>query len=88
MKLTDLARHLPEEVGHLFAPLLPPVVWCGNGRPPARNDDGLQAVCSGLGSGRAAAHRRPGLHNRPPPLAGLAPGRALSHRGATARAPL
>ena len=53
MKLTDFARHLPEEVWHLFQPLLPPVVWCGNGRPPASNSDCLQAVFSVLASGIA-----------------------------------
>ena len=53
MKLTDFARHLPEEVWELFEPLLPPVVWCGNGRPPARNYAGLHAVFSVLGSGLA-----------------------------------
>jgi transposase len=53
MKLTDFARHLPEEVWHLFAPLLPPVVWCGNGRPPASNSDCVHAVCYVLISGIA-----------------------------------
>ena len=53
MKLTDFARHLPEEVWELFEPLLPPVVWCGNGRPPARNYDCLHAVFYVLVSGIA-----------------------------------
>ena len=53
MKLTDFARHLPEEVWELFEPLLPPVVWCGNGRPPARNYDCLHAVVYVLVSGIA-----------------------------------
>ena len=53
MKLTDFARHLPEEVWQLFEPLLPPVVWCGNGRPPARNYDCLHAVFYVLVSGIA-----------------------------------
>jgi transposase len=53
MKLTDFARHLPEEVWHLFQPLLPPVVWCGNGRPPASNYDCLHAVFYVLVSGIA-----------------------------------
>jgi hypothetical protein len=46
MQLPDFARHLPEEGWQLFAPLLPPVVWCGNGRPPASTYDCLQAVFS------------------------------------------
>ena len=53
MKLTDFARHLPAEVWELFEPLLPPVVWCGNGRPPASNYDCLHAVFYVLVSGIA-----------------------------------
>lgn len=53
MKLTDFARQLPEEVWHLFQPLLPPVVWCGNGRPPASNYDCLHALFYILVSGIA-----------------------------------
>jgi transposase len=53
MKLTDFARHLPEEVWQLFQPLLPPVVWCGNGRPPASNSDCLHALFYVLVSGIA-----------------------------------
>ncbi len=51
MKLTDFARQLPEEVWQLFQPLLPPVVWCGNGRPPASNYDCLHALFYILVSG-------------------------------------
>jgi transposase len=51
MQLTDFARQLPEEVWELFQPLLPPVVWCGNGRPPASNYDCLHAVFYVLVSG-------------------------------------
>ena len=53
MKLTDFARQLPEEVWQLFQPLLPPVVWCGNGRPPASNYDCLHALFYILVSGIA-----------------------------------
>jgi transposase len=53
MKLTDFARQLPQEVWELFEPLLPPVVWCGNGRPPASNSDCLHALFSVLVSGIA-----------------------------------
>lgn len=53
MKLTDVARDLPEEIWQLFEPLLPPVVWCGNGRPPASNHDCLYAVFYVLVSGIA-----------------------------------
>jgi len=44
MQLTDFARKVPEDVGTLFAPLLPPVVWCGNGCPPYDNRECLHAV--------------------------------------------
>lgn len=53
MKLTDFARDLPEEIWQLFQPLLPPVVWCGNGRPPASNHDCLHALFYVLVSGIA-----------------------------------
>ena len=53
MQLTDFARQLPQEVWELFAPLRPPVVWCGKGRPPARNDDCLHALFYVLVSGIA-----------------------------------
>ena len=53
MKLTDFARQLPEEVWQLFQPLLSPVVWCGNGRPPASNYDCLHALFYVLVSGIA-----------------------------------
>ncbi len=37
MKLQTIARRLPEEVWSAFEPVLPPVVWCGEGRPPVSN---------------------------------------------------
>jgi len=37
MELKDIARHLPENLWAIFEPLLPPVIWCGNGRPPKSN---------------------------------------------------
>ena len=42
--LESLARHLPDEVWLAFEPVLPPVVWCGNGRPPCDNRACLHAV--------------------------------------------
>jgi transposase len=51
MQLTDFARKVPEEVWALFAPILPPVVWCGNGCPPYDNRECLHAVLSGLVAG-------------------------------------
>jgi transposase len=44
MQLTDFARQVPDEVWALFAPILPPVVWCGNGCRPYDNRECLHAV--------------------------------------------
>ena len=38
-----LARRLPDELWQVFEPVLPPVIWCGNGRPPASNRACLHA---------------------------------------------
>ncbi len=37
MRLQTIARRLPDEVWSAFEPVLPPVAWEGEGRPPARN---------------------------------------------------
>jgi transposase len=39
-----LARRLPDDLWAAFEAVLPPVVWCGNGRPPCENRDCLHAV--------------------------------------------
>ena len=44
MQLTDFARQVPDEVWALFAPILPPVVWRGNGWRPYDTRECLQAV--------------------------------------------
>jgi transposase len=44
MRLTDFARKVPDDVWALFAPILPPVIWCGNGCPPYNNRECLHAV--------------------------------------------
>jgi transposase len=44
MQLTDFARKVPDEVWALFEPILPPVVWCGNGCPPYDNRQCLHAL--------------------------------------------
>ena len=44
LQLTDFARKVPDEVWTLFEPILPPVVWCGNGCPPYDNRQCLHAV--------------------------------------------
>jgi len=44
MELKDIARKMPEEIWEVFEPLLPKVVWVGNGRPPCSNRDCLHGV--------------------------------------------
>jgi len=51
MQLTDFARKVPDGVWALFEPILPPVVWCGNGCPPYDNRTCLNAVLSVLATG-------------------------------------
>lgn len=51
MELKDIARRLPEEVWAVFEPILPPVVWCGNGRPPKGNRECFHALLYVLVSG-------------------------------------
>jgi transposase len=51
MQLTDFARKVPDEVWALFEPILPPVVWCGNGCPPYDNRQCLHALLDVLVTG-------------------------------------
>ena len=44
MEISDIARRLPEEVWGVFEPLLPPVVWVGNGRKPWGNRECLHGI--------------------------------------------
>ena len=44
MRRHTIARRLPDEVWALFEPLLPPVVWCGEGRPPASSPTCLHGL--------------------------------------------
>ena len=37
MQLTDFVRGVPDDVWAVFEPILPPVVWKGNGRKPKEN---------------------------------------------------
>src|SRR5262249_29675063 len=53
MELKDIARRLPDELWEIFAPLSPPVVWCGNGRPPKSNKACLHGLLFVLVSGIA-----------------------------------
>lgn len=51
MQLKDFARRLPEEVWAEFEPVLPPVIWKGNGRKPYGNQICLHALFYVLVSG-------------------------------------
>jgi len=44
MELKDIARQLPDEIWTIFEPLLPPVVWVGNGRKPCGNRECLHGI--------------------------------------------
>ena len=44
MKLHTIARRLPDEIWAIFEPVLPPVVWSGEGRPPVSNHKCLHGL--------------------------------------------
>lgn len=44
MELKDIARRLPEEIWSIFEPILPPVIWVGNGRKPHSNHACLHGI--------------------------------------------
>ncbi len=44
MELKDIARRLPDEIWTVFEPILPPVIWVGNGRKPRSNRDCLHGI--------------------------------------------
>jgi transposase len=66
MQLTAFARQVPEDVWALFAPLLPPVVWCGTGCPPYDNRACLHAVLYVLVTGIGWRMLPPGLPSSKP----------------------
>src|SRR4051812_50206704 len=51
MELKDIARGIPDEIWTVFEPILPPVIWCGNGRPPKGNRECFHALLYVLVSG-------------------------------------
>ena len=53
MELQDMARRLPDDLWEIFAPLLPPVVWCGHGRPPQSHKDCVHGLLSVVVAGIA-----------------------------------
>ena len=86
MKLHTIARRLPEEIWAIFEPLLPSVVWCGDGRPPASNHHCLHGLLYVLITGIGWEYVPP-ASLRPDPqgtLPGLAGARPLAHRLAAA----
>jgi len=53
VELKDVAKRLPDEIWGVFEPLLPPVVWQGNGRPPKTNKECFHGLLYVLVSGIA-----------------------------------
>jgi len=53
MQLKDFVRGVPDDVWAVFEPILPPVVWKGNGRKPKENRECLHALLYVLASGVA-----------------------------------
>ena len=53
MQLTDFVRDVPDDVWAVFEPILPPVVWKGNGRKPKGNRECLHGLFYVLVSGIA-----------------------------------
>ena len=53
MQLTDFVRGVPDDIWAVFEPILPPVVWKGNGRKPKGNRECLHALLYVLASGIA-----------------------------------
>jgi transposase len=44
MQLTDFVKDVPDDVWAIFEPILPPVVWKGNGRKPKGNRECFHAL--------------------------------------------
>jgi hypothetical protein len=59
MKLTDFVRGVPGDLWAIFEPILPPVVWQGNGRKPYPNRACLHALLYVLAAGIANGPGRP-----------------------------
>jgi transposase len=61
MQLTDFVRGVPADVWAALEPILPPVVWKGNGRPPKTNRECLHALLYVLAAGIAWEFMPPGF---------------------------
>jgi transposase len=70
MRLYKIARRLPDDIWAIFEPILPPVLYCGTGRKPAKNRDcfhgllyvlitgiGWEYVPRGFPCGKTIQHR-------------------------------
>jgi hypothetical protein len=57
MKLTDFVRGVPDDVWAVFEPILPAVVWHGNGRKPKGNRECFPALLYVLACGIAWGSR-------------------------------
>jgi hypothetical protein len=44
MQRTDFVKDVPDDVWAVFEPILPPVVWKGNGRKPKGNRQCFHAL--------------------------------------------
>ena len=53
IKLTDFVRGVPDDVWAVFEPILPAVVWQGNGRKPKGNRECFHALLYVLAAGIA-----------------------------------
>src|ERR1051325_5214179 len=51
MQLKDIAPRVRDEIWAIFEPILPPTIWCGNGRPPKGNRECFHALLYVLVSG-------------------------------------
>jgi transposase len=61
LTFSSMVRKLPDEVWNAFEPVLPPVIWKGNGRPPYSNRICLQAAIFILTSGTPWEQMPPGF---------------------------
>jgi transposase len=61
MQLTDFVRGVPDDVWAIFEPILPPVVWQGNGRKPLANRACLHGLLYVLVTGIGWEYLPPGF---------------------------
>src|SRR5690349_6499235 len=74
MRLQTIARRLPDEIWSAFEPALPPVVWKGEGRPPAGNHACLHGLLYVLVTGIGREYVPLGFRPERPSSGGSGPG--------------